>query len=375
MSMPDVLVIGAGQAALALYSALRPSSLHVEIVDRAERLGDSWRRRHDSLVLFSTRAASALPGMAVPGDPEGYPGKDEIAEYLESYARWLGAPVRLRTGVRRLLLSGGLFQAELESGGVLAARAVVIATGAFQQSVVPSFASGFSRDVLQLTASAYRNPSQLPAGRILVAGDGATGRQLALELSGAREVWLATGRRRVVVPQRVLDRDHMWWSARLGLLRASRESAVGRLLRWYEPFPGEHLRLGRIARAGVRIAPRVCAAEGRSARFADGTSVEVDAVLWAVGYRDRTAWVDVPGARDEDGRFVEHRGISPVPGLYFVGRDWQWTRGSGLIGGVARDASFVAARIVEQLSPALDPRREPSRPAFRTSRTSSRPAR
>jgi putative flavoprotein involved in K+ transport len=321
-------------------------------LDRARRVGDSWRNRHDSLRLFSTRASSALAGLALPGDPHGYPTKDEIADYLEAYARRLGAPVRLRTGVRRLSRSGDRFHAEVDGGGVLEARAVVLACGAFQEPVVPPFAAALSSEVLQLTSATYRNPGQLPQRRVLVAGDGATGRQLALELTPGRAVWLATGRPRLVVGRRILGRDQMWWSQRLGLLRASRESAVGRLLRRYEPFPGEELRLRSLRRRGVRIAARASGARGRSVAFADGTSVEVDAVVWAVGWRERTGWVDVPGATDAHGRFVERRGVSPVPGLYFVGREWQWTRGSGLLAGVALDAAYVADRIVERLAPA-----------------------
>lgn len=351
--MVDVLVIGAGQAGLALFWALRRAPLRVEIVDRAERVGDGWRSRPDSLTLFSPRASSALPGMALPGDPRGYPTKDEVADYLESYARWLGAPVRLRTGIRRLFLSGGLFGVEAESGEILAARSVVIATGAFQESVAPPFARSLSPEVVQVTAATYRDPRQLPLGTVLVAGDGPTGRQIALELADTRDVWLATGRRRWVVPQRILGRDQMWWSQKLGLLGASRESAVGRLLRRYEPFPGKHLRLPSLRRAEVKIAGRVCGARGRCAEFADGTSVHVDAVVWAMGYREHTAWVNVPGAKDAHGHFIERRGISPVRHLYFVGREWQWTRGSGLLAGVARDASFVADHIVEHLSPML----------------------
>ncbi len=351
---PDVLVIGAGQAGLALFRALRRAPLWIELVDGAGRVGDSWRHRYDSLTLFSPRASSALPELVLPGDPEGYPTKDEIANYLESYARWIGAPVRLRTGIRRLFISNGLFRGEAESGDVLAARAVVIATGAFQEPIVPGFASGFSSEVVQLTAATYRNPRQLPRGRILVAGHGATGRQIALELAGEREVWIATGRPRLVGPQRALGRDQLWWSRKLGLLRASRESAIGRLLRRLDVFPGEHLRLRRLRRRGVRTAGRVCAAHGKSAIFADGTSVDIEAVVWAVGYRERSAWVDVPGAKDAAGRFIEWRGISPVRHLYFVGRDWQWNRGSGLLAGVAADATFLADRIVEQLSPSRD---------------------
>jgi putative flavoprotein involved in K+ transport len=348
----DVLVIGAGQAGLALASALRGMPLRVELVDRAARLGDSWRRRYDSLTLFTPRALSALPGLPLPGDPDGYPTKDEIADYLESYARWLGVEVHLRTGIRRLTRSGGLFRAETDQDGVIAARAAVVAAGAFQEPIVPPHADELAPEVVQLTAATYRNPRQLPRGRVVVAGDGATGRQIALELAGDREVLLATGRRRVVTAQHILGRDQLWWAHRLGMLRASRESAVGRLVRRLDAFPGEHLRLRALRRRGIVVMPRLHGARGRSVRFADGTSADVATVVWAVGYRERTAWVDVPGAADWRGHFVERRGLSPVRRLYFIGREWQWSRGSALLAGVGYDASFLAGRIVAELLPA-----------------------
>jgi len=346
----DVLVIGAGQAGLSMAWALRRAPLRVELVDCADRLGDSWRRRWDSLRLFSPRAVSALPGLALPGDPDGYPTKDELADYLEAYGGSLGVPVRLRTGVRRLSIADGLFNAETERGDVLVARAVVLATGAFQEPIVPPDARRLSPEVLQLTAATYRNPAQVPAGRILVAGDGATGRQIALELSQGREVLLATGRLRVVTAQRILGRDQLWWSERLGLLRSPRESVVGRLLRRLEPFPGRHLALRHLRRRGVTTVGRLRAVEGRSATFTDRRATQIDAIIWAMGYRERSDWIDVPGAKDGAGRLIERRGLSPVPRLYSIGRDWQWTRGSALLAGVARDAAFVAERIIEDLA-------------------------
>jgi putative flavoprotein involved in K+ transport len=346
----DVLVIGAGQAGLAVAWALRRAPLGLELVDRAERVGDSWRRRWDSLRLFSPRASSALPGLALPGEPDGYPTKDELADYLEAYARRLGVPVRTRTGVRRLSIAGGRFHAETERGDVLVARAVVLATGAFEEPIVPPSARRLSPHVLQLTAATYRSPAQLPPGRIVVVGDGATGRQIALELSDEREVLLATGRPRLVTPQRILGRDQLWWSDRLGLLRAARGSAVGRLLRRLDPFPGSHLTLRRLRRRGVTIVGRLREVGERRAVFEDRTTVELDAIVWAMGYRERSEWIDIPGAKDDAGRLVERRGVSPVPRLYRVGREWQWTRGSALLMGVARDATFVADRIIEELA-------------------------
>ena len=207
----DVLVIGAGQAGLALGSTLRnETGLRFLLVDRHERIGESWRRRFDSLTLFTPRAYSALPGLPVPGDPEGYPTKDEIADYLDAYAAHFHLPVSLGTEIERLERQGEIFQATTTDGRVLTARAVVLASGAFQEPAVPAIARQLADDVTQLTPESYRNPAQTPAGTVLVVSDGATGRQIARELSAMHRVLLSTSRPRRVSSRRVLGRSIFW---------------------------------------------------------------------------------------------------------------------------------------------------------------------
>jgi len=190
----DLLIIGAGQAGLALGYHLRQTGLRFRLVERQARIGEGWRRRYDSLVLFTPRAYSALPGLPVPGNAWGYPTKDEIADYLEQYAAHFALPVALGNGIRWLEQAEGGFQATMDGGGRVVARAVVIASGAFQAPAVPSLATRFAADVQQWTAETYRNPGQLQKGPVLVVGDGATGRQIALELVAGRSTWRRGGR-------------------------------------------------------------------------------------------------------------------------------------------------------------------------------------
>jgi putative flavoprotein involved in K+ transport len=345
----DILVVGAGQAGLALGFHLRKTPFRFQLVDRNMRVGDSWRKRFDSLVLFTPRAYSALPGLAVPGDPDGYPTKDEMADYLETYANHFNLPVVLGTGVRRLERTDGGFRAISDGGQSIDCRAVVLATGAFQRPAMPAISKQLSQEVVQLSPEDYKAPDQLPAGRVLVVGDGATGREIALELAATHQVLLATGHHRRVSPDRILGKSVFWWMDKLGILRASRESAIGHYLMKTDPFPGKALELERLREQGVVVVGRIVRAKGTKVAFASGESTEVDAVVWATGYRDDTDWVPIPEVRDERGRFIHQRGISTIPNLYFIGRSWQWTRGSALLVGVGADAAYLTEHIVKHL--------------------------
>ncbi|MFC3229439.1 flavin-containing monooxygenase [Marinibaculum pumilum] len=347
MPPPTILVIGAGQAGLAAGYHLRSTGLPFLIVDRAARPGEAWRQRYDSLTLFTPRRYSALPGMALPGDPDGFASAGEFADYLARYAAHFTLPLRLGAAVRRLRQDAdGGFTAALAGGESLRADRVVVATGAFQYPVVPALAAGADPDLPQLTLADYRRPAQLPPGRILVVGDGASGRDIAAELAAAgRDVILSGGRRRRLLPQAVLGRSSWWWLDRLGLLRTAPDGSVGRAMRRADPFPDRHRGRAGLAERGVVLGPRLTGLNGRRARFADGRSAEVAAIVWAVGYRDDTGWLDIPGAVGPDGRFRHCRGHAPVAGLYHLGRPWQHNRASALVMGAGPDAARLVSVI------------------------------
>ena len=337
----DVLIIGAGQAGLVLAYTLRSTPLNVVLTERNARIGDSWRKRYDSLTLFTPRFFSALPGLDLSGDPQGYATRDEFADYLEIYARDFALPVRLNTDIVRLDRTEDGFQATTGVGDVLHSRVVVLATGPFQKPKIPALAAHFDNSVAQFTPETYKNPAQVNPGTVLIVGDGATGRDLASELSSTHTVLLAIGRPRRLLPEQVLGISIWWWLVRLGITRVSAKTALGQRLRQTDPFPARGRRFSQLEQKGVLIVKKLTSVRGKTATFADGIEREIDTVIWATGYRDDSAWVAIPEVKDEGGNFIHEEGISPVSGLYFIGRSWQRSRGSALVAGVGEDAQFI----------------------------------
>ncbi len=334
----DVLVIGAGQAGLAMGRELARAGRDFVIVDGAGAVGESWRQRWDSLRLFTPARHSGLPGLAFPDSPGRLPGKDDVAGYLGAYADTFGLPVRLDTTVHELRQVDGRFHAHTARGG-FDARAVVIATGPFQRPAVPALAEGLAPEVGQLHTADYRDPGQLPEAPVLVVGSGNSGVQIADELARTRPVIVAAGRRQPVLPQRLLGRDVFSWLDQLRVMKIPAESRVGRRMRRRDPLIGTGLR--DLRRAGVRVVDRITGAAGRELRTAGGVAVEPATVVWATGYRPDYSWLAVPDTVGDDGWPRHAAGVSPVPGLYYVGLPYQRTRGSALIGWVGSDAAYI----------------------------------
>jgi putative flavoprotein involved in K+ transport len=339
----EVALVGAGQAGLALGYFLTRQGRRFVIVERAAEIAPAWRERWDSLTLFTPRRYSALPGLPFPGDPDGYPTRDEVIDYLERYAETFHLPIELNSEVKKLDFGGYIrFRLELDRGTITADQ-VVVATGPFQTPYVPKLAERLAPDVFQTHATGYRRPDQVAPGTVLVVGGGNTGFQIAKELSTTQRVVLAIGSRQTALPQRLLGRDLFWWLTKARILDKSVETRLGQRLSTRETLIGSSPRdLKR--RYGVELKPRAVDAEGRTLRFEDGSELEVSAVIWATGYRPDYSWIRLP-VFDENGRLRHRRGVTDVSGLYFLGLTWQHTRGSALIGWVRDDAEFIAERI------------------------------
>jgi putative flavoprotein involved in K+ transport len=341
----EVVVVGGGQAGLALGYFLARQGRDFVILEAADEPAASWRERWDSLKLFTSAKYDALPGLAFPGAPDRYPSRDEVVAYLTDYARHFDLPVELGKHVRAIRKSDGGYVVEIDDR-TYEADQVVVATGPFQLPVVPPISQGLGGDVVQFHSTEYRSPQTLPDGPVLVVGGGNTGYQIAEELAGSHEVHLSIGSKQKPLPQRILGRDLFWYLDKTGLIRKPTTTRIGRRLQ-----ENEDTLIGsspkRLRRQGVELHERTIETGGTEVTFSDGTRLEVRTVIWATGFRADHSWIDVP-VFDESGRVVHRRGVTESPGLYFLGLPWQHTRGSALLGWVKDDAEHIAQQIKER---------------------------
>jgi putative flavoprotein involved in K+ transport len=338
----DVVVVGGGQAGLAIGFHLAKRRVDFTILEAAPEPGAVWRQRWDSLKLFTSARYDSLPGMEFPGDPDRYPTRDEVAEYLTDYVRRFDLPLELGSRARAVRRIDDGYAVQLDDRSYHAHQ-VVIATGPFQTPFIPAIAEDVGDEVVQMHSTRYRSPESLPRGRALVVGGGNTGFQIAEELSASREVHLSIGSRQTPLPQRILGRDLFWYLEATGLIRKTVDSRIGRRMAGRDTLIGSTPR-GLRRKHGVELHGRAVGAHGSTVRFEDGTELDVAAIVWATGFRLDHSFVDVPVFDSAGG--VEHdRGVTAAPGLYFLGLSWQHTRGSALLGWVEEDAEYIADQI------------------------------
>jgi putative flavoprotein involved in K+ transport len=342
----DTVVIGGGQAGLAVGYYLRRRGLPFVILDENQRIGDVWRNRWDSLRLFTPGRYSGLPGMSFPGPSSAYPTKNDVSAYFEAYARQFELPVRTGVKARRVSMTDHRF--EVSCGNtVMSAANVVVATGAFHHPRIPTFAGELDTAILQLHSKDYRNPSQLRKGGVLVVGAGNSGAEIAMELARHHHVWLSgpdTGQEPTSagsIPDRFVT-PIMWLLA----TRLTVRSAAGRKLRDRFLDPPRGIPLGRIRRkdivaAGIERVGRTTGVQEGYPVIEDGRVLEVSNVIWCTGYTPDFSWLDLtlPTHR---GWPIQDRGIvGAIPGLYFVGLPFLYSLSSALLGGVGRDARHI----------------------------------
>ena len=350
MNQHDVIVIGAGQAGLAIGYHLARHGREFLILEAAGRPAAAWRERWDSLRLFTPVRYDSLPGLPFPGDPGHHPTRDEVVAYLTDYARRFQLPIEYDSHVRALRRDDDGYVVDLGARRYRAGQ-VVVATGPFQVPRVPAAAERLDPAVVQLHSSDYRVPADIPEGPMLVVGGGNTGYQIAEELAATREVHLSVGSRQMPLPQRALGRDVFTWLTAAGLMGKTTDSRIGRRMRDRETLIGSSPRSAR--RRGIRLHGRTIEAEGRTVTFDGGATLDVAAVVWATGFGLDHSWIDAP-VFAPDGAVAHRRGITAAPGLCFLGLPWQHTRGSALIGWVKDDAQYLAEQIEAHQAPELE---------------------
>ena len=347
----ETVVIGGGQAGLAVGYHLQRKDLPFVILDENSRIGDVWRHRWDSLRLFTPASYSGLPGMAFPGPGSAYPTKDETADYFETYVERFGLPVRTSVKVDRLSDTGDGFVVAVGDEQLFADN-VVVATGAYQHQLIPVFATQLDSHILQLRSDEYRNPGQLREGGVLVVGAGNSGSEIALEIAGQHPVWLSgpdTGQeptRAGSIPDRLLT-PLLWLAA----TRLTVRTTPGRKLRDAFIDPPRGIPLGRVRRkdivaAGIERVPRTTGVSNGQPTLEDGRVLEVSNVIWCTGFTHDYDWIEPPIATAM-GLPVHDRGIvESRPGLYFIGLRFLYSLSSALVGGVGRDAEYIVDHIL-----------------------------
>ena len=350
----QTLVLGGGQAGLAVGYHLARRNLPFLILDANERVGDSWRKRWDSLRLFTPARYNALPGLAFPGSASVFSTKDEVADYLAAYAARFELP--LRTGIRvdRISRNGTGFAVEAGTRRYEADN-VVVAMGSDQVPRMPAFADQLDPSIVQLHSSEYRNPAQLQDGSVLVVGAGNSGGEIAIEVVKQHATWLA-GKESGHVPFRI-DRAVAKFVFLPLLFRfighrvLTVRTPIGRRMRpklLSHGAPLVRVKPKDIVAAGIERVPRVVGAPGGLPLLEDGRILEAANVIWCTGYRPDFSWIDLPvfGEENEPIEPIHRRGIVPhEAGLYFVGLFFLYAMSSGFLPGVGRDAERVVEHI------------------------------
>lgn len=355
----DTVVVGGGQAGLSVGYYLSRKHRPFVILDAHSRVGDAWRKRWDSLLLFTPARYDGLPGMRFPASGGTFIGKDQMADYLASYARRFELPVYNGVQVTRLARDGEAFLVSTNCGDIRAHN-VVVAMGNHQVPRTPSFAAELDHGILQLHSKDYGNPGQLREGPVLLVGVGNSGADIAMEVVRDHPTWLA-GKESGAVPVRIEP-----FVARNGLLRLIRfvgqhvltvRTPVGRKLRpqlLKRAAPLVRVKPKDLVAAGVQRVGRVTGVDDGLPVLEDGRVLEPANVIWCTGYRPGFSWIDLPILGDRQEPAHDAGVVTQVPGLYFVGLHFLYAMTSDTITGMQRDAKRVVRHLTRR-GPARTP--------------------
>jgi putative flavoprotein involved in K+ transport len=352
----ETVVIGAGQAGLSVGYHLKRLGLPFVILEGSARVGDQWRRRWDSLRLFTPARFDGLDGMPMPRPGDDFITKDQMADYLEAYAVRFELPVRTGVRVEHLTREGERFV--LTAGGRrIEADQVVVAMANYQQPKLPAFAGKLEPAIVQLHSREYKNPSQLRPGRVLIVGAGNSGAEIAMDVAATHETWVA-GRDTGHLPFRVGSTLGQRVLAPL-VLRVlfhrvfSVSTPIGRRMRpkmMHGAGPLIRQRPKDLLAAGIQRVPRMAGVQDGRPLLEDGRVLDVENVIWCTGFHPGFGWIDLP-VFDEQGEPKHERGIvGEEPGLYFVGLNFLYAYSSTMVHGVGRDAKRIAEALAKRVA-------------------------
>jgi putative flavoprotein involved in K+ transport len=349
----ETVIIGGGQAGLSVGHHLARRGRPFLILDANQRVGDAWRKRWDSLRLFTPARYDALAAVPFPAPAHSFPTKDQVADYLEAYATRFQLPVRTCVRVDRLSSDHGRFVVAVGDRSFQADNAVV-AMSSFQVPRVPPFAHGLSPDIVQLHSAGYRNPSQLREGGVLVVGAGNSGAEIALEVASRHPTWLA-GKESGHVPFRIEGAAARFVFQPLlfrvvGHRVLTVDTPIGRRMRprlLSHGAPLVRVKPKDLAAARIGRVPRVVGVREGRPLLADQRVLEVANVIWCTGFGPDFSWIDLPVFGENADEPMHHRGVvASQPGLYFVGLHFLYAMSSGFLPGVDRDAEHVVRAIL-----------------------------
>lgn len=347
----DTVVIGGGQAGLITGYELKQLGRDFIIVDASERIGDAWRKRWDSLRLFTQAFMNGLPGMKFPADKNEFVGKDDVADFLEDYATTMGLPVRLNTKVTRLSHDGDEFLVETRDTSITASN-VIVAMADYQRPRIPGFAQELDPDITQLHSSDYRNPNQLPEGPVLVVGLGNSGADIALDVSHTHRT-IVSGHESSAVPFKIeggFGRTIGTRLVRFAMVKVLNTSTpIGRRARpnlMKKGPPLVRVRPKELAAAGVERVGRTTGVRNGKPVVDGDTALDVSSVVWCTGFLHGFDWIDI-AVLDDEGSPIHTRGVTDLPGLYFVGLFFLHAMWSETITGVQPDVRYIVKHLAE----------------------------
>lgn len=348
-----VIVIGGGQAGLSMGYYLAKSNLSFVILDASERVGDAWRKRWDSLRLFTPARYDSLPGLPFPAPKHSFPTKDEMGDYLEQYAKHFMLPVRSGVKVEALWREGDNYK--IKAGDLhFAAEQVVVAMSDYQYPKTPAFAKNIDPGILQIHSSDYKNLSQLQEGGVLVAGAGNSGAEIALEAAISHPVWLAgrdTGHIPFNIESNIGKKFLVTIVIRFIFYRILTTSTlIGRKARSKIVSKGGPLirhKPKEFDKAGIKRMQRVTGVKNGKPVLDRNETPEIKNIVWCTGYYPRFSWIDLPVFKDQAP--IQNRGVvANEPGLYFLGLHFLYALSSAMIHGVGRDARYISKRILQK---------------------------